>query len=956
MQQHRPPPPRRNYPQHPPSMDPSRLGGAGVYPPPVAGAVNHMAMSNGRGGGTHTAYPASPPMAEKPKVHPSDIPHPPLFTRPQQDMGVLPVFYTKQPLLQDNVILPPPPSDSRYVVVDDGNASPDMMRSSVYAMPLNRGVWHHTGDLPLGVLCSPLTVHSEDYVPRPRQGPPSGFNAMETSPWKDPQAVPVVGRSAYTGDGPPRCDQCMAYLNPFFDPADGACNLCGYRNRSLRHVMHGLPMQFGTVEYDVAGPYETREEGPVQPISLYAIDLTCPDAAAYVPLIERVGLDMAEHFDRQRPYNMTGPPPAPPRIGIVLVSCLGLILRPLHPESQRSSVVVVSDITEQPFCPLPLSDWTYDLSTAEGCAAWQRHCREDVLHDVQEWREHTARHKTAVKHADGFELSCGGAALQFLSDALAASGGRGTWISWRCPNYGVGTLPHRLGNQKLYDDDTVTYTPLQLLPQFANPIEEMASQFYKTLGAACVKNRTSLDVIIHTRLGAPNRALELATLGELCTTTSGTLSWITVSDWQQSLYESLARQVLSYCGWDAVFKIRCSEGIQVKSFYPSSGVLIETSAGDSSELELSSLHPSTTIAIEFEYRVGGISKSRRHVYIQTALLYSTFSGKRRVRVSTLALRTTSNVNEVYRSVDFNTLISFFTRSASQCLHTTSVSDPSSTRMKARTMIYQKCINTLACYRQYTTAITSPMGQLILPEKMSLLPLYCMCLLKSLMLRPSSQRMIPGMQASVISPTNDERAYFNYNVSQCLSSFAILMVHPYVFSIAPYLMDADDNLSGQWQAPDEIEQANGLVRMPDTIGPSMEFLSDDGIYLIDDGLRVFLYVGRFVPDQIKQEFMDPQRTSSELKQRIDVLLHQLRVFASTTRGNESELRPTWAPLVRVLQHPEGPQQQRQATLETDVWDLMVADANSGEKDYVDFLRNFHRKIRERIENIGQRIKQ
>ena len=47
-------------------------------------------------------------------------------------------------------------------------------------------------------------------------------------------------------------------------------------------------MQFGTVEYDVKGRYVTRgDHGPVQPISIYAIDLTCPDAAAYLPILER---------------------------------------------------------------------------------------------------------------------------------------------------------------------------------------------------------------------------------------------------------------------------------------------------------------------------------------------------------------------------------------------------------------------------------------------------------------------------------------------------------------------------------------------------------------------------------------------------------------------------------------------------------------------------------------------
>ena len=360
--------------------------------------------------------------------------------------------------------------------------------------------------------------------------------------------------------------------------------------------------------------------------------------------------------------------------------------------------------------------------------------------------------------------------------------------------------------------------------------------------------------------------------------------------------------------------------------------------------------PNTCIAIELEHRVGGIPKSRDNIYVQTALLYTTVSGKRRVRVTTLAIRTSSIVNEIYRTVDFNAVMSLLTRSAIQCIYQATNDDKTSARNKARSVLYQKCVNMLACYRQYTGAISSPMGQLLLPEKMLLLPLYCMCMLKSPMLRPTNQRAIPGMQASTLSPTNDERAFYLYHVSQTMPSFATLMVHPNVFSVGPYLMETDSDNCGEWKSPTEVGQWNGFVKIPQTIAPSIEFLADDGIYMVDDGLRIYLLVGRSIPDEIKNEIFHPQQhQSSDLSQRLEVLLYQMRVYASTTRGSESELRRTWAPMIRVLQ------QQNQSSLEADVFSLMVTDSNSGEKDYVDFLCSFHLRIRERIDGLSQRIK-
>ena len=945
-------------------MDQSTGSRHGRYPDPPNNNNNNNHQMNGSARGTsYTARNYNHP-SDKPKIDPTQIPRPPLFTRPQQQEtigGALPTYYTRNSVDGNHNILQtsPPPSDARYAIVDNGNASPDLIRSSLYAVPANRSVWHQTGDVPWGVICTPLSVQSEDFIPRPRYLPPKADDdnhgtTIGVEMWKDPQAVPVVGRASYStldSDGPPRCESCLAYINPFFDTNDGTCNLCGHKNRRLQSQMIGEPMQFGTVEYEVSGRYVTREEGPVQPISIYAIDLTCPDAAAYIPIIEQVGHDIYEHHQRQRQFAMAGPIPAPPRIGIVLVSCLGCIFRHYHPNDHhtRSSIVVVSDVTEQPFCPLPLSDWTYDLSSVEGRTAWQNYCREDVCRDVDDWRQQTAKYKSSSNHADGFELSCGGAVFQFLSDALATSGGRCTWISWRRPNYGIGMLPHRLGNQKLQEDDTACYTPIQLLSHISNSAEEAACNFYKDLASKSIKSCVSFDIVIHNRSGAPHRGLDIATLSELCKVTGGKLTWLTCSDWQESLQEELLRQVMSYRGHDAVFKIRCSEGVQVKSFLPSGGSLVETFAGASPELELSCLMPNTCIVVELEHRVGGIPKGRDNMYIQTALLYTTVSGKRRVRVSTLAIRTSTIVNEIYRAVDFNAVVSLLTRSAVQCIHQVTNDEKTSARNKARSTLYQKCANMLACYRQYTAASASPMGQLLLPEKMLLLPLYCMCLLKSPMLRPTNQRAIPGMQASTLSPTNDERAYFTYHISQAMPSFATLMVHPNVFSVGPYVMETEHDSTGEWQPPAEVGQWNGFVMIPQTIAPSIEFIADDGIYMVDDGLRVYLLVGRTIPEEIKNAIFHQHHHSTELTQRLEVLLHQMRVYASTTRGSESELRRTWAPMIPVLQH------SNQSSLEADVFSLMVTDSNSGEKDYVDFLCSFHRRVRERIESMSQRIK-
>jgi protein transport protein SEC24 len=855
----------------------------------------------------------------RPKIDPSQIPRPPLFTRPQETGEPTPVYFPKSAVTQagDARMLPPPPADSRYTVRDDGNASPDLIRSSVYAFPTTRGTWHHTGDVPLGVLCTPLAVSSEDFTPRPRMLPDRMSEA-----WKDPQYVPLVLGS----DAPARCGTCSAYINPFFG-TDGTCNLCKGRNWRLQSALSGLPMQYGTVDYEVDGPYITRQR-PVEPVQVYAIDLTCPDLHLYLPILAQLGQDMANHFWRQPDSQLI------PRMGVCFASSAGIIVRGHDDIHGRYSVM--SDITEDPFCPMPLNDWTYDLSTVEGLVAWQKFVNEDIVSDLEHLKNEF-KGKNAYGR-DGLDVSCGGAALAFLADALAKTGGRGTLITWRRPNFGVGRLPYREelnANSVDAPEDSTCYTPLQLQTNFKCKEDEVAATFYSTLGKDCAKDRVSLDILMHNSPVVPPPFLDLATMGELCRVTCGKLMWVTTSDWDERLYEELSRQLQTFSGWDAVFKVRCSEGLQVKSFMSNNGTVMDGQIG-SLELELPVVTPSTCISVELEHRVGGIPNKAPFIYIQTALLYSTLTGKRRMRVSTLALRASSVVNDVYRSIDFAAFTTLLLREAALRLRSPiSEEEKRAVRTKSREMLYNRCILILACYRQHTPAKESPKGQLILPDKLQLLPLFCMCLMKSPMLRAPTPRLLHGV--TKMSPTSDERANHIIHLTQAGPGISMLMVHANIFPIINIVEGV-----GKWNSSG-IEGYLGYIKMPQPILPSMENLEDNGVYLIDSGLTIYLYIGKLASNAVKEQLLGDDADSSDLMSLVNRLVWQMRSYTSKGRGRESELRPNVPPLVTVRE-----QEGHSSSLEQNVLNLMIDDGMAGERDFVEFLCTLHRRIRERVD--------
>ena len=869
--------------------------------------------------------------ANKPKIDPSKIPRPPLFTRPQ-DGEAIPIYYPKEALYH-NEARPPPPADSRFLTFDDGNAAPQLIRSTVYAIPKERSVLRKSLDM--GLICTPLATASEDHVPRQRVLPDGSLEE-----WRDAQRIPIINANTTS---PPRCDRCNAYVNPFWDK--GVCNFCKTRN-SQQQSIPATATQYGTVEYEVGGPYVTRTT-PVEPIALYALDATCPNLPMYLPMIREVGKSMSEHYQRQGVSGLA------PRIGCCLVGSFGIVIANLH--NGVVALSAMSDVTEQPFSPLPLDLWTYDMSTEEGVQQW-----ESLMEQLWDaWQPFLKQlHQKSPYGPNAYSLSCGGAALAFMADALATSGGRASLVTWRRPNFGAGAIRDReMMNTANYTNEKTEYalyTPLQLQSGLNDRLNQKAADFYKHLGAACATRRVCVDVIVHTP-PATVPFLDLATLGELCRMTSGRIKWIRSRRWKDEMQEELRRPAFSFLGRDAVFKLRCSEGLQVKSYLSCTapGITIENGIVESPELELSIVDATTCIAVSLEHRVGGIRKEAPFVYFQSALLYTTSSGKRRVRVSTLALKTASTPADVFRSADFGAVTALWTRQTIANVWKP-VSDTDTPLSQARVDVTSKCVDILSNYRLHTSAYSLPIGQLILPDRLQLLPLYCMSFLKSVMLRSSLPKRGSGIRVVKPSPTADERAYGLFFGSSVVPALTMLLVHPNVFPIANV-----EGGTGEWQIPEyslassEIERAaaHAYIQLPGPVSPSITCLEDDGVYLIDDGFTIFVFLGKDVPSDVSGRLLLKDAdgnfavsNDSELGKQIHRVLWQMQTFCSVGEGSECSLRPTIAP-VEVLVGDEN----HKDPLEEKMMTLMVDDSSSNEHDYIDFLVTIHKAVRSKTQN-------
>lgn len=395
-------------------------------------------------------------------------------------------------------------------------------------------------------------------------------------------------------------------------------------------------------------------------------------------------------------------------------------------------------------------------------------------------------------------------------------------------------------------------------------------------------------------------------------------------------------------GYDAILKVRCSSGFTLKSYLDPPGKVFDDGIR-SPELELSCISTDTGICSLLEYQTGGIKKRGNQkllVNVQSVLLYTTPFGQRKLRISTLTMPSTDLVSDVYRGADFGCIAAVLTREI--------VSNARVNGLKsARQYIVESCINMLSQYRLNTSAKDSPSGQLILPEALQLLPLFVMCLRKSVLLRSAIPVGSSLKTAKSPQPSVDERMHAMFHASNISSSLAMLLVHPNIYELTRL-----KGREGFEYTPQRVgksvfmeEACKSYVQFPTTCHPSISRLEDESMYLIDDGFSFYLYIGKNVPHEVMLEVFGDSKypvegilSSTEYGKRVHFIIKALRGCCNT--------RPTFPPLI-VYKSGDGNGDKEKQKVHNKIMTLLVDDATSQDKGYVDFLCALHKKIKERI---------
>uniref|UniRef100_A0A8C6A9T6 SEC24 homolog C, COPII coat complex component n=1 Tax=Marmota marmota marmota TaxID=9994 RepID=A0A8C6A9T6_MARMA len=412
---------------------------------------------------------------------------------------------------------------------------------------------------------------------------------------------------------------------------------------------------------------------------------------------------------------------------------------------------------------------------------------------------------------------------------------------------------------------------------------------YQTLAKECVAQGCCVDLFLF-----PNQYVDVATLSVVPQLTGGSVykyACFQVENDQERFLSDLRRDVQKVVGFDAVMRVRTSTGIRAVDFF---GAFYMSNTTD---VELAGLDGDKTVTVEFKH--DDRLNEESGALLQCALLYTSCAGQRRLRIHNLALNCCTLLADLYRNCETDTLINYMAKFAYRGVLNSPVKS-------VRDTLITQCAQILACYRK-NCASPSSAGQLILPECMKLLPVYLNCVLKSDVLQPGAE------------VTTDDRAY----VRQLVTSMDVAETNVFFY---PRLLPLTKS---------PIESTTE----PPAIRASEERLSNGDIYLLENGLNLFLWVGASVQQGVVQSLFNVP-SFSQITSGLSVLPVLDNPLSKKVRGLIDSLRAQRSRYMKLIVV------KQEDKLEMLFKHFLVEDKSlSGGASYVDFLCHMHKEIRQ-----------
>ncbi|CAI5745957.1 unnamed protein product [Peronospora destructor] len=591
-----------------------------------------------------------------------------------------------------------------------------------------------------------------------------------------------------------RCRHCRTYMNPFVLWVDNGrrwrCNLCGVSNDVASSYFCHL------------GANQLRQDrnerpelhsGSVEIVAPSEYMMRPPQPPCFVFVIDvsatavaSGSLQIAVNTIREQLDKLPGAPRT--RVGFVTYDNT-IHFYNLKSTLKAPQMMVVADLDEL-FIPIP-DELLVNLSDS-------REVVEMLLETLPTIHHNACSAETVL-----------GPAIRVAFKLMSSIGGKMVVFQNSLPSTGNGALRNR-DNPRLYGTDK-EHTLLQA-----------ADTFYRANAIDFCRQQVSVDMFLFSSMYT-----DIASLGSLSKYSAGQVYYYPAFNAErdgEKFSKELAHCLVRESAWEAVMRVRCTKGMRLANFYGNFFLR------GPDLLALPTCNADSTFAVEITHSDALLTSST--ISVQAGMLYTNSGGERRIRVHTICIPVTKLFAELFRQVDQDALCNIMAKNALEIALKTGLDS-------GRSQLQTQCADIVRAYRNSGAyGAKQPSGyQLHLPESMQLLPLYIMSLLKNPTLRGGTDL------------TADERTFLQYELNNMPVELSRVFIYPRMFAL--HNMPPEAGLpAGEDQATDGIDVASATsIVLPPVINLSIERLQCDGVFLLDDTLSLYLWVGRSVSAEL-----------------------------------------------------------------------------------------------------------
>lgn len=414
--------------------------------------------------------------------------------------------------------------------------------------------------------------------------------------------------------------------------------------------------------------------------------------------------------------------------------------------------------------------------------------------------------------------SCLGPALKAAFTVMKQIGGKMSVFQSILPNLGDGALKPR-------EQPGIMGTPNEV------KLLKTESTWYKDTAIEFSRQQIGVDLYLF-----PYQYLDLASLGELPKYASGSMhSYVNFHiERDGPRFESQLNKALTQTtAFEAVMRIRCTKGMRITNFYGNFFIR------GTDLLALPNCNTESVYGFDLVHDEQNVASS--HVTVQAALLYTSSDGERRIRVMTQCLPITSLNSDVIASIDTEACCALLAKQGLDIVQKSSLDN-------ARMRFQQVCIDVIRASKGGDQrkisgyAVPPPMSQPAgedlaekpIPENLKLLPLYTLAMMKNVAFRGGTD----------VHP--DERVQSHHLLNGMWVTDSIHFIYPRMFSI--HNMAANAGLPADNGSQDGVAGRN-RIQLPGVVNLSVDRLSSNGVYLLDNGVEMYLWVGRTADIQV-----------------------------------------------------------------------------------------------------------